>query len=301
MVTLQQQIEKVAETDASVLLLGENGTGKEVIAREIHRRSTRRDQVFISVDLSSLTPTLFESELFGHKKGAFTDARDNRIGRFESATGGTLFLDEIGNLAIPQQAKLLTALQSREVIPVGSNTPISFDVRLISATNAQLLQMSEQSEFRQDLLYRINTITLHVPPLRDRAEDIMILARHFFERYREQYARAHLQLSPDIESIIREYKWPGNVRELQHTMEKAVILCSGSVVTADDLNLSISGRTGLVADRKSATAATKTLDEIEKEALLEALKHHSGNILHASKALGITRQTLYNKMKKYGI
>lgn len=291
---LQTNIRKVASTDASVLILGENGTGKEVVAREIHGISRRSGKVFQSVDMTTLSDTLFESELFGHRKGAFTDAKTDRKGRFESADGGTLFLDEIGNLPLHLQAKLLTALQKRAVVPVGSNTEVAFDVRLITATNAPLPEMAEHGKFRQDLLYRINTITLQVPPLRERGHDILTLAEHFLNMYARKYDRPTPGLPAETREALLHYPWPGNVRELQHTMEKAVILASGTSLGVSDLNLSTSSRPG-------STTTLRTLDEIERDALIEALQASHGNILQAAKALDITRQTLYNKMKKYGI
>jgi two-component system response regulator HydG len=291
---LQTNIQRVAATDASVLILGENGTGKEVVAREIHRMSRRSGKIFQMVDMTTLTDTLFESELFGHKKGAFTDAKTDRKGRFESADGGTLFLDEIGNLPPHLQAKLLTALQRRSVVPVGSNAEINFDVRLITATNAPLPEMAEQGKFRQDLLYRINTITLYVPPLRERGDDTITLAEHFLSRYASKYDRPTPSLPAETRDALKSYRWPGNVRELQHTMEKAVILGSGDSLKISELNLSTSSK-------PLAMNQTRTLEEIERDALISALQANQGNILQAAKSLGITRQTLYNKMKKYGI
>jgi DNA-binding NtrC family response regulator len=291
---LQSNIRKVASTDASVLILGENGTGKEVVARAIHHASRRAGKVFQSVDMTTLSDALFESELFGHRKGAFTDAKTDRKGRFESADGGTLFLDEIGNLPLHLQAKLLTALQKRSVVPVGSNTEISFDVRLLTATNAPLPELAEQGKFRQDLLYRINTITLHVPPLRERDGDIIVLAEHFLDLYAGKYERPTPVLPAETKEALLRYRWPGNVRELQHTMEKAVILGSGEALRVEELNLSTSSRPG-------PANTARTLEEIERDALIAALQANQGNILQAAKSLGITRQTLYNKMKKYGI
>lgn len=291
---LQSNIRKVASTDASVLILGENGTGKEVVARAIHHASRRAGKVFQSVDMTTLSDALFESELFGHRKGAFTDAKTDRKGRFESADGGTLFLDEIGNLPLHLQAKLLTALQKRSVVPVGSNTEISFDVRLLTATNAPLPELAEQGKFRQDLLYRINTITLHVPPLRERDGDIIVLAEHFLDLYAGKYERPTPVLPAETKEALLRYRWPGNVRELQHTMEKAVILGSGEALRVEELKLSASSRPG-------PASPARTLEEIERDALIAALQANQGNILQAAKSLGITRQTLYNKMKKYGI
>jgi DNA-binding NtrC family response regulator len=291
---LHEQMKKVAATDASVLLLGENGTGKEVVARELHRLSARAHEIFLSVDMSTLTPALFESEMFGHKKGAFTDAHIDRQGRFESAQRGTLFLDEIGNLPLAQQMKLLTVLQSREVTPLGANESIPLNVRLISATNSPLTLLSQQGLFRQDLLFRINTVTLTIPPLRDRENDVLLLASHFLDRYRTQYKRENVEFKDEAKQSMLSYSWPGNVRELQHTIEKAVILSEGEWITRDDLNLSISAKPAL-------TTSLKRLEDMEKDALELALVSHGGNIVQAAKTLGITRQTLYNKMKKYGL
>jgi two-component system, NtrC family, response regulator HydG len=290
---MQEQIAKVAGTGASVLLLGENGTGKELIAQEIHRLSNRASATFLSIDLSTLSPGVFESELFGHKKGAYTDAKTDRIGRFEAANGGTLFLDEIGNIPIDQQVKLLTVLQNRQVTPVGSNAPVAVNVRLISATNAPLLKLIEQGLFRQDLLYRLNTVTLEIPPLRLRQSDILSLANHFLSMFASQYKKENLSLTQEAQRMLVEYQWPGNVRELKHTIEKAVILGSGNLVTPKDLNLVLSS--------KAAATIDKTLDSLERQAIVDALSSHGGNIVHAARALGITRQTFYNKMKKYGL
>jgi DNA-binding NtrC family response regulator len=293
MLLLQEQIRKVAATEASVLLLGENGTGKELIAREIHRLSTRASAIFLSVDLSTLSSGVFESELFGHKRGAYTDAKTDRTGRFEAANGGTLFLDEIGNIPVDQQVKLLTVLQNRQVTPVGSNESVSVNVRLISATNAPLLKMAEQGLFRQDLLYRLNTVTLEIPPLRARQLDILSLAEYFLTMFSGQYKKENLVLTDEARQMLLDYHWPGNVRELKHTMEKAVILGAGIAITPKDLNLVLSSKTSSVTD--------KTLEGLERQAMVDALSRHGGNIVHAAKALGITRQTFYNKMKKYGL
>jgi DNA-binding NtrC family response regulator len=293
MVLLQEQIRKVAGTDASVLLLGENGTGKEFVAKEIHRLSNRASSIFLSVDLSTLSSGVFESELFGHRKGAYTDAKTDRIGRFEAADGGTLFLDEIGNIAIDQQVKLLTVLQNRQVTPVGSNESVTINVRLISATNAPLLKMAEQGSFRQDLLYRLNTVTLEIPPLRARQPDIISLANHFLAMFGTQYKKENLTLTKDAQQMLLEYNWPGNVRELKHTIEKAVILGESNTISPKDLNLVLSS--------KATVVNNKTLEGLERQAMVDALSRHGGNIVHAAKALGITRQTFYNKMKKYGL
>lgn len=294
MKSVQEQIKRVAATDASVLFLGENGTGKEVFARMIHRFSKRSGQPFTLVDLSTIPPSLFESELFGHKKGSFTDAKTDRQGKLAAANHGTLFLDEIGNLPLTQQVKLLTVLQSRTVTPVGSTESFPVDVRIVSATNANLADRVGSGEFRQDLLYRINTITITIPPLRERTEDIALLANHFLNEFRSNYNRPTLEMSESALSALKDYDWPGNVRELRHTIEKAVILADKDFIDADNLALSISGR-------PRTGAGLKTLEDIEKDAMINALNTHGGNIVHAARALGITRQTLYNKMKKYGI
>lgn len=294
MKSLHEQIKRVAATDASVLLLGENGTGKEVFARMIHHFSKRSGQPFTLVDLSTIPPSLFESELFGHKKGSFTDAKTDRQGKLFAANHGTLFLDEIGNLPLTQQVKLLTVLQSRTVTPVGSTESFPVDVRIVSATNANLAERVGSGEFRQDLLYRINTITITIPPLRERTEDIAVLANHFLNEFRSNYDRPTLEMSESALSALKDYDWPGNVRELRHTIEKAVILADKDLIDADNLVLSMSGR-------PRTGAGLKTLEDIEKDAMINALNTHGGNIVHAARALGITRQTLYNKMKKYGI
>ncbi len=294
MLKLQEQVRKVAQTDASVLLLGENGTGKEMFAKYIHHQSLRAGQRFLTVDLSAIPSSLFESELFGHRKGAFTDAKADRQGKFQAADQGTLFLDEIGNLPMAQQVKLLTVLQNRLVTPLGTTESSLVDVRIISATNANLSERVASGEFRQDLLYRINTITITIPPLRERIEDIEVLAGHFLSGFKAKYKKEQIGFSQQALEIMKEYSWPGNVRELKHTVEKAVILAEKDMIDADDLALSISGK-------PTANAGGKTLEAIEREAMISALNAHGGNIVHAAKALGITRQTLYNKMKKYGI
>jgi two-component system, NtrC family, response regulator HydG len=291
--TIQDQLLKVAATDASVLLLGESGTGKEVFARRIHEMSNRKDHLFNTVDLSAIPTSLFESELFGHKKGAFTDAKTDREGKLLAANHGTLFLDEIGNLPVAQQVKLLTVLQNRSVTPLGDTHSRKVDVRLISATNENLAENVLAGKFRQDLLYRINTISITIPPLRDRQEDIKIFAEAFLHVYKQRYNKHSMRFSPSALASMSDYNWPGNIRELKHTIEKTVILADTDLIDAKDLDLSISG--------KLASGSVKRLDEIEKEAMINALSTHGGNIVHAAKALGITRQTLYNKMKKYGI
>jgi DNA-binding NtrC family response regulator len=287
-------IEKVARTDANVLITGENGTGKEVIARKIHSMSLRSAETLVSVDMGAITETLFESELFGHVKGAFTDARADRAGKFEAADKGTLFLDEIGNLSYTLQAKLLTALQSRQIVRVGSNKPIAVDIRLISATNRNLFESVTNNEFREDLLYRINTIQIEVPPLRNRKEDISLLATFFLERFSKKYNKPGLHLSDSAIAKLENYSWPGNVRELQHAIEKAIILSDGTELQPSDFYMRDT-------NDQQAIIESITLDEMEKILIEKALKKYDGNISAIATELGITRPTLYNKMKKYGL
>lgn len=286
-------IEKVAKTDANVLILGENGTGKELVARALHRQSARAGKAFIHVDLGAVPESLFESELFGHVKGAFTDAREDRAGRFEAANGGTLFLDEIGNLSLPLQAKLLSALQSRMVTRVGSNRPISIDLRLVCATNMPLYEMVRDKEFRQDLIYRINTVEVMLPPLRERAGDISLLVRHFLQIYHNKYQREEIRLEEDILQRMQTYGWPGNIRELQHAVERAVIMGEPESLVPQ---LMSQGNTPL-----TVSAPDYNLEEVEKAAIKNAISKHEGNISKAAKELGLGRTTLYRKMNKYGL
>ncbi len=295
MQTLKKTIEKVAPTDANVLVFGENGTGKELVARKIHKLSGRSDKVFINVDLGSLNENLFESELFGHKKGAFTDAFEDKSGRFEIASGGTLFLDEIGNIPLSLQSKLLGALQNHEVSPVGSNETYSFDIRLISATNKDLLQEIGVGTFREDLFYRLNTIMIQVPPLRERGDDILYLAEYFLNLFTGRYNKPHLKYKQSLPDKLLQYKWPGNVRELMHAVEKAVILSSGDVLTEDDFMLENQRRP--VGDHHWPLK----FKDIERQAIIRALKNNNQSIVNAARELGLTRQTLFNKCKKYGI
>lgn len=287
-------IDKVAKTDANILILGENGTGKELIARAIHQRSLRKDNSFVSVDMGAITETLFESELFGHKKGAFTDAREDRPGRFELASGGTLFLDEIGNLSLSLQSKLLSVLQSRQVTRVGANQPITADIRLICATNMPLHKMVQEGTFRQDLLYRINTVEIHVPPLSDRVEDIPMLATHYLNHYAKKYHKPVNMIAPEAMDKLKRYAWPGNIRELQHAIERAVIMTDSSSLQETDFILSRSLSSGPPAN-------TLNLDEVEKAAIAKALQMHNGNISKAADELGLTRASLYRRMEKYGL
>jgi DNA-binding NtrC family response regulator len=287
-------IKKVAKTDANILILGENGTGKEVIAREIHRLSSRLNEAFIHIDLGSISDNLFESELFGHKKGAYTDAKEDRIGRFEIASGGTLFLDEIGNIPLPLQAKLLTTIQNKEVVPIGSNTITNIDIRIISATNKSIETMIQENLFREDLYYRINTIVIEIPPLRERDDDIILFAENFLALFSKKYEKQNLKFDKNAYSQLINYNWPGNVRELQHTIEKAVIMCESDIIGPSDLMLKPQSL-NLINNEP------QKLDDIEKKAIIKALNNNNGVLTFAAKELGIARQTMYNKMKKYGL
>lgn len=292
-------VEKVARTDANILITGENGTGKEMLAREIHRLSERGKAPLVAVDMGAITESLFESELFGHVKGAFTDAKADRPGKFEIANHGSLFLDEIGNLSYHLQAKLLTVLQQRSVIRVGDNTPIPIDIRLICATNRDLPEMVREGHFREDLLYRVNTIHLEIPPLRERPEDIIPLARIFLEKYAALYKRALPTLSPDAEKQLREYPWMGNIRELEHAIEKALIIADGPMLDGRSLNLPAAQNAAPVT--KAAAPDATTLEEMEYQMIKAAIDKFSGNLSLAANQLGISRQTLYNKMKRFGL
>ncbi|HEY0652747.1 MAG TPA: sigma-54 dependent transcriptional regulator [Chryseosolibacter sp.] len=293
-----QTIDRVAKTDANVLILGENGTGKELIARAIHRNSSRQNETFASVDLGSITETLFESELFGHKKGSFTDAKEDRAGRFELANNGTLFLDEIGNLSMPLQAKLLTVLQNRKVSRVGSNKDTNIDIRLICATNMPLYEMVKENRFRQDLLYRINTIEIEIPPLRDRFEDIPLLASHFLKHYAARYNKSVSKISDGALTRMHKHPWPGNIRELQHAIERAVILSNGSVLQPEDFNFSANN-----AGKEDGQLSLEqyNLEEVEKLLIRKVLKKYNGNITQAASELGLTRSSLYRRLEKYGL
>jgi len=292
---LRALVEKVAITDANVLITGENGTGKEMLAREIHGLSNRFKRDMVTVDMGAVTETLFESELFGHKKGAFTDAHTDRAGKFEAAHESTIFLDEIGNLPYHLQSKLLTVLQSRSVVRVGTNHPIPVDVRLICATNANLDERVAQGKFREDLLYRINTIHLEIPPLRERKEDIIPLAELFIERFAKQYGKGAMKLSEDAQRKLKEHPWYGNIRELEHAIEKAVIICDDVTISYNVFHF----------PKKSLSPArdseAETLEDMELVMIRKAIDKHGGNLSAVAAQLGITRQTLYNKMKKYGL
>ena len=289
---LRSLIEKVARTDANILVTGENGTGKEMLAREIHLLSNRKKETLVPVDMGAITETLFESELFGHVKGAFTDARADRPGKFEVANKGTLFLDEIGNLSYHLQAKLLTALQRRSIVRVGSNTPIPVNIRLICATNRDLQEMVQKGDFREDLLYRINTIHVEIPPLRERPEDIVPLTEIFLSKYTKIYGKTAMCLSLDAKEKLKAQPWFGNIRELEHTIEKAVIIAERSVLDGNDFEFPR-------AKKKPVTKEATTLEEMEYNMIKNAMDKYSGNLSLVASQLGISRQTLYNKIKRY--
>jgi DNA-binding NtrC family response regulator len=294
---LFETIRKVAPTDANVLILGENGTGKELAARAMHRASRRSKEVFVSVDMGSIPESLFESELFGHTKGSFTDAKADRAGRFEVASGGTLFLDEIGNLSMALQSKLLSVLQRREIIRVGSSRPIPIDVRLICATNLSLRDMVQSGTFRQDLLYRINTVELHMPPLRTRREDIPMLVEFFLGRYVVKYQSPVRTISPAAMIRLEHYAWPGNVRELQHMIERAIIMAEGTALQPEDFFFATEKMDADDALRLSRF----NLDDVEREVITRVLSKADGNISRAADELGLTRASLYRRMEKYGL
>jgi len=295
MQSVMKTIGKVAKTDANILIMGENGTGKELIAREIHKQSKRSDEVFISVDIGSLSESIFESELFGHVKGSFTDAKESRPGRFETASGGTLFIDEIGNLTLQLQSKILSAIQNREVFRIGSNKPIPIDIRLVCATNKSLYQMVKDSLFREDLLYRINTIQVELPPLRERGEDIIQLTEFFLNKYKKKYEKPFLKITQRAHDKLLHYNWPGNVRELQHTIEKAVILSESDTLKPEDFFFNIHG------SKDEPNRDSLNLEDVERETIRVALKKNLGNLSQTAKDLGVTRTTLYSKIKKYGL
>ncbi len=286
-------VRKVAKTEANVLITGENGTGKELIAQEIHRLSGRSSEILVSVDMGAITETLFESELFGHVKGAFTDARESRPGKFEVADKGSLFLDEIGNLSFHLQAKLLAAIQNRQISRIGSNQTVPVDIRLICATNKKLESMVQEGLFREDLLYRINTIQIEVPPLRDRGTDVLVLADFFLKKYASKYNKPNLKINQQAQDKLLGYAWPGNIRELQHTIEKAVILSDNHVLKPEDFFMrpAVSGKN---------ITPEMTLEEMERQMINLAIEKNNGNLSAAAEQLGITRQTLYNKIKKSG-
>ncbi len=293
-------VSRAGPTDANVLILGENGTGKELIARELHRQSTRCDRGFLTIDMGSVSESLFESELFGHKKGAFTDASDDRLGRFQAANGGTVFLDEIGNLPLNLQAKLLRVLEQRKVTPVGSDESQEIDVRVIAATNVPAAMLRNEDHFRQDLLFRLNTVEITVPPLRDRKDDILPIARHYAEIYSQKYGGTRRSFSEDAEQALQDYAWPGNVRALRHAVERAIILSEAEVIEPADLQLDYTATAR--EQRNTAIAPTIfNLDYLEKETIQEALRKHGFNISRAANELGLTRASLYRRMEKHDL
>jgi len=289
---VMEMVRKVASTDANIFIAGENGTGKELIAREIHKYSKRENEIMISVDMGAISESLFESELFGHTRGSFTDAKEERVGKFETANKSTLFLDEIGNLPLSLQAKLLVALQNRSIVKLGSNTPVPIDIRLISASNKDLNSMIKDGLFREDLLYRINTITIELPPLRERGNDILLLAEFYLQKYSIKYRKSNLIINQKAQKKLLKYNWPGNVRELQHSVEKAVILADAQMLTEDSFTLNDAS-----SDQK-IDLHNKTIEEMEMEMILANIKKEKGNMSAVAKKLGITRPTLYKKLKK---
>ncbi|HEX8193423.1 MAG TPA: sigma-54 dependent transcriptional regulator [Allosphingosinicella sp.] len=311
MARVNSLIERAAPTEANVLILGENGTGKELVARELHRRSRRAESVLVSVDLGAVAENLFDSELFGHVKGAFTDARGDRIGRLQAAHGGTLFLDEIGNLPLHLQPKLLTALEQRQVIPVGANKPVPIDVRVIAATNLPLDQLADESRFRQDLLFRLNTVEIELPPLRERREDVPLLVEHFLGLYSKKYGKPARRVPTDVMAQLQAYDWPGNVRALRHAAERAVILAGDGDFEAEDFSLSrsLAPRTAaasapappLASAVTAVTAGDLNLERAERQIVEQALKKHAYNISLAAQELGLTRASLYRRMEKHGL
>ncbi len=290
------KIKKIAPTDANILILGENGTGKDLIAKAIHENSLRKKQPFVKVDVGALTDTLFESELFGYKKGAFTDAKEDRKGRFEAANGGTLFLDEIGNISLQQQARLLTVIQNRVVTPLGSNEEIPVDIRLICATNVGLDTLADESNFRKDLIYRINTVEITIPPLRDRDNDIALLAKHFVSQYCEKYSKPNFDLDKSFIKKLKAYLFPGNVRELQYALERAIIMSESSTLFDHDLLFS-----PIEKMQSKTTSNDFNLESVEKNTILNVIEKNHGNISKSAKELGITRAALYRRLNKYGL
>jgi len=298
MLDIFSKIDKIAPTDANILILGENGTGKDLIAKAIHEKSLRKKQPFVKVDIGALTETLFESELFGHKKGAFTDAKDERMGLFEAANGGTLFLDEIGNISLQQQAKLLSALQNRQITRLGSNQSIPVDIRLICATNLPMSELANENRFRKDLVYRINTVEIIIPPLRKRNEDIRLLIEHFVKIYSAKYLKTNTRFSETALKKLEQYHFPGNVRELQYIIERVIIMSDGNEITPDEIIFS-----PIESSNQNASAENDEtkLSNIEKNTILRVIEKNSGNITKAAKELGITRTALYRRLGKYEI
>ena len=298
MLDIFSKIDKIAPTDANILILGENGTGKDLIAKAIHEKSLRCKHPFVKVDIGALTETLFESELFGHKKGAFTDAKDDRMGRFEAANGGTLFLDEVGNISLQQQAKLLSALQNRQITRLGSNQAIPVDIRLICATNLPMSELANENRFRKDLVYRINTVEIIVPPLRKRKEDIRLLIEHFVKIYSAKYLKTNTRFSDAALKKLEQYYFPGNVRELQYIIERVIIMSDGNELTPDDI---IFSPIESVNQNTSSESDETKLSNIEKNTILRVIEKNNGNITKAAKELGITRTALYRRLGKYEI
>jgi DNA-binding NtrC family response regulator len=294
-------IERAAPTEANVLILGENGTGKELVAREIHRRSRRADGVMVAVDLGAVAENLFESELFGHVKGAFTDARGDRVGRMQAADGGTLFLDEVGNLPLHLQPKLLTALERRQVVPVGGNKPVPIDVRVVAATNLAPERLADETRFRQDLLFRLNTVEIELPPLRERREDIPVLIDHYIALYSKKYGKAARELPPDVLAALQDYDWPGNVRALRHAAERAVILAADGAFTVEDFSLARGSARPPSLLPAQPSGSDLNLERAEKQMVEQALKKHHYNISLAAQELGLTRASLYRRMDKHGL
>ena len=292
MLQLIKVVNKVAKTDANILITGENGTGKEMLAREIHRLSPRNTRPMLSIDMGAISESLFESELFGHERGAFTDAYESRSGKFEAASGSSLFMDEIGNLPLALQAKLLTVLQNRNITRIGSNKVIPVDIRLISATNKDIPEMVKQGLFREDLFYRINTIHLEIPPLRERGDDILLFVETFLHRFASKYQRPEMRMHEQTIEKLRSYHWPGNIRELQHAIEKAVILCEGNVIRPKDILVKQTWK-------PQTTSTVPNLEEVERQAIETAILQNNGNLTAAAEQLGISRQTLYNKLKRF--
>ncbi|MBK9934938.1 MAG: sigma-54-dependent Fis family transcriptional regulator [Cytophagaceae bacterium] len=295
MLKIAELIRQVAATDANILILGENGTGKDMVAREIHQQSKRKERKFVHADLGSVSENLFESELFGHVKGAFTDAREERTGRFQEADKGTIFLDEIGNIPLTLQSKLLFALQNKKITKVGSNAAIAFDSRIISATNEAIYERVEQKTFRQDLLFRINTIEIYLPPLRDRGQDILLLAGHFLAIYNKKYNRKLKGISAALQKKLLAYSWPGNVRELQHVIERAVIVTQSQMLVEEDFVI----RKGNASN--AIVVESFHIENLEKQLIIKTLKKYNGNITEASKEMGISRQALYRRIEKFNL
>ena len=293
------KVEKIAPTDANILVLGENGTGKDLIAKAIHEQSLRANKPFVKVDVGALTESLFESELFGHKKGAFTGAQEDRPGRFEAANGGTLFLDEIGNISLQQQSKLLTVLQNRQINRLGSNEFINIDIRLICATNLSIHELADEARFRKDLVYRINTVEIVMPPLRKRGDDIILLANKFLQVYSNKYFKGPLTLSSESKAKLNQYHYPGNVRELQYAMERASIMAEGSELLEADIHFSPIEKSEQIDEGNEH--ASLNLEALEKSTILKVIDKHQGNITKASKELGLTRTALYRRLNKYEI